>query len=418
MSSEIINVSLDTVRALAVFKQGLHRRPPAADRQTLLDTIHRIGLLQLDTINVVARSHYLVMLSRVGLYDCADLDALLYADRRLFEQWAHAACLIPIEHYPYFHPAIAARRSVDLYGGWAHSHLGEDPQAVLDAILDAIRERGPLASSDFEDPRPTRGTWWDWKPAKAALEILFDQGHLAVSRRTNFQRYYDLTERVVPAELLASDLTLDDWRRWATRQSVAHLGVATAAQASDYYRQKKVPARATIDSLVAAGVLRRVAVEGWAEPAYVDAADLPLLAEIEAGGHRPALTTFLSPFDNLIWDRRRVLDLFGFDYRIETYTPVGGRKYGYYVMPILHRGRLIGRLDPKADRAAGTLIARALYLEPGEEMTGDVVSGVAAALRELAAFHSAERVTVERSEPEGLRQALLEHLPPLPGTML
>lgn len=411
MSTEGGTVALETVRILAVVKQGLHRRPATADRQTLLETIRRIGLLQLDSINVVARSHYLVMLSRVGVYDCTDLDALLYPERQLLEQWAHAACLIPIEHYPYFQPAIAARRQLDLYGGWARERLGEDPQATLDAILATIRERGPVASSDFEDSRARRGKWWDWKPAKAALEILFDQGDLAVSRRVNFQRYYDLSERVLPADLRAAGLTLEDWRRWATRQSVHHLGVATATHASDYYRQKKAPMRAAIKSLVAEGVLLPVSVEGWVEPAYVDVDDLPLVAEIEAGGQRPTLTTFLSPFDNLIWDRRRVAELFGFDYRIETYTPPAGRKHGYYVMPILHRGRLVGRLDPKADRAAGRLLARALYLEPGVEVSDELVDGIATALRELAAFHGMEPVIVERSEPEELKAAVAERLP-------
>jgi len=405
-----IDVSLETARILAVMKQGLSRRPPLAGRQTLLDTIHRIGLLQLDTINVVARSHYLVMLSRVGLYDCADLDALLCPDRQLFEQWAHAACLIPIEHYAYFRPVIDARRGTSLYGGWAEQQLGDDPQAVLDAVLADIRESGARASSDFEDPRAARGTWWDWKPAKAALEILFDRGYLAVSRRVNFQRTYDLAERVLPAELLASELTLDDWRRWAALQSVTHLGVATAGQASDYYRQRKAAARAAIESLVAEGALLPATVEGWKEPAYLAPADVPLLQEIVAGRHTPELTTFLSPFDNLIWDRRRTLELFGFDYRVEMYTPAAARRYGYYVMPVLHHGRLVGRLDPKADRAAGTLVARALFLEPGERVSEELTSGIAAALREFAAFHGCGTITVERSEPDELRGAVVERL--------
>ncbi|MEJ2733508.1 MAG: crosslink repair DNA glycosylase YcaQ family protein, partial [Anaerolineae bacterium] len=190
-----MEISLDTARTLAVAKQDLHRRPATVDRRTLLDTIRQIGLLQLDTIHVVARSHYLVMLSRVGRYDLADLDALLYPDRRLFEQWAHAACLIPAEHYEHFAPAILARRDHPLQP-WLLRSLGEDAQQILDTVLADVGERGPLASKDFKDPRDRRGTWWDWKPAKTALEILFEGGYLMVDRRENFQRYYDLAERV------------------------------------------------------------------------------------------------------------------------------------------------------------------------------------------------------------------------------
>jgi uncharacterized protein YcaQ len=414
-----MEMSLDTARTLAVVKQGLHRRPATVDRRTLLDTIRQIGLLQLDTIHVVARSHYLVMLSRVGLYDRADLDGLLYPDRRLFEQWAHAACLIPIEAYEYFAPAILARREQPLQP-WLLRSLGQDAQQILDAVLADVRERGPLASKDFKDPRDRRGTWWDWKPAKTALEILFEGGYLMVDRRENFQRYYDLAERVLPASarLLAAaqagggaaDNTLDDWRRWATLRSVACLGVATAAQVSDYYRQRKLAARAMVETLAAEGAIVPVEVEGWQDTAYLDPADLPLVDEIKAGGHQPTLTTFLSPFDNLIWDRQRVADLFGFDYRAEMYQPVAKRQYGYYVLPILHRGQLVGRLDPKADRQAGTLIVRALYLEPGQSITGGLLAGVAGALGEFMAFHRIERLVIERSDPEVLGPLLLERM--------
>jgi uncharacterized protein YcaQ len=410
-SPGVIRLSLETARTLAVVKQGLCRRPPVADKHALLDAIRQIGLLQLDTIHVVARSHYLVMLSRVGLYDRADLDALLYPDRRLFEQWAHAACLIPVEDFQYFAPAILARRERPLQP-WLQRSLGEDTQQILDAVLDEVRERGPLASRDFEDPRDQRGTWWDWKPAKTALEILFEQGYLMVDRRENFQRYYDLAGRVLPASAGPPSRPVQDYRRWATRRSLACLGVATAVQVSDYYRQRKPVTRAMVETLVAEGAVVPVQVEGWQVTAYLDPADLPLLDQIEAGAHEPALTAFLSPFDNLIWDRDRVRDLFGFDYRAEMYTPVAQRQYGYYVMPILHRGRLVGRLDLKADRKTHTLIVRAIYLEPDQPLDDEVVAGITGALREFMAFHRCERLRIERSEPEALGPLLLERVLP------
>jgi uncharacterized protein YcaQ len=402
-------ISLDTARTLAVVKQGLHQRPPVADKDTLLETIHQIRLLQLDTISVVARSHYLVMLSRVGPYDPSDLDALLYPDRRLFEQWAHVACLIPVEDYAYFAPVILARRDRPPTH-WVENRLGDDPDGTLAAVLAEVRERGPLASRDFEDPRGQRGTWWDWKPAKAALEVLFHGGHLMVDRRERFQRYYDLSERVLPASAQPPAHSVEVYQRWAVLCSVSCLGVSTAPQISDYYRIRKPIVRPTVQSLATEGKLLPVGVEGWNETAYIDPADLPLVEEIEAGGHQPALTTFLTPFDNLIWDRQRVLDLFSFDYRAEMYTPKAKRQYGYYVMPILHRGRLVGRLDPKADRKTSTLIIRALYLEPDVPVTDELVAGIAAALEEFMVFHGSTALSIEHSEPEDLRGALLPYL--------
>ena len=394
-------ISLETARTLAVVKQGLHRRPPLADKQALLDSIRRIGLLQLDTVHVVARSHYLVMLSRVGLYDRADLDALLYPDRRLFEQWAHAACLIPVEDYAWFAPRIHARREKPL-SQYAARRLGGDPQATIDAVLERVRQEGPLASRDFEDPRDGREGWWDWKPAKTALELLFTWGHLLIDRRENFQRFYDLAERVLPASAEPLRHTVDDWRRWAVLRGVACFGVATYRHVSEYYHQKKTPVKAVVEALAKEGALLPVEVEGWPDTAYLHPADLPLLDEIEAGQHQPEVTTLLSPFDNLLWDRQRVRDLFGFDYRIEMYTPVAERQYGYYVMPILHRGRLVGRLDPKADRQTRTLIVRALYLEPGEAASDEMVAALGGALREFMAFHGSERLVIEHAEPESL----------------
>jgi uncharacterized protein YcaQ len=409
INTETLKLSLETVRLLAVVKQGLHRRPAHAGRQALLDAIRRIGLLQLDTVHIVARSHYLVMLSRVGLYDPADLDTLLYPERRLFEGWAHAACLIPVEQYPRLAPAIHATREQDLPASLFRG-LGEKPQEGLDAILAEVRARGPVASREFEDPRKSRTGWWDWKPAKDALEFLFLRGHLMIDRRENFQRFYDLAERVLPESAEAPAGTVEEYRRWAAARGVWHLGVATAAQACDYYRLKRVPTREALRALQEEGALLTVEVDGWKDLAYLCPEDLPLVREIEAGEHRPAVTTLLSPFDNLIWDRARVRDLFGFDYRIEIYTPAPQRRYGYYVMPILHRGRLVGRLDPKADRQSKGLFVRGLYLEPGESAGDDLVAGLASALREFMRFHGSRELVLQGSDPQGLAPRLREQV--------
>jgi uncharacterized protein YcaQ len=338
----------------------------------------------------------------------SSLDALSYPDRSLFESWAHAACLIPMEDYEYFAPVIASRRNHSI-----HPHrlkrMGDDPQAVLDDVLAQIKANGPMASKDFEDPRAQRGTWWDWKPAKHALAVLYNNGHLMVDRRVNFQIYYDLPERVLPASTQPPEKTMDDYRRWATLRGLSRLGVATASQVSDYYRLRTPVTREILETLEIEDAVVPVEVEGWSNQAYLDLADMPLVEEIAQGKHQPTLTTFLSPFDNLTWNRERLADLFGFDYRIELYTPKPQRKYGYYVLPILHQGRFVGRLDPKTDRKAKTLIVHAIYLEPGVEVTDDLLTGLVDALREFMVFHGSEKLTIGRSEPRALKEALLAH---------
>lgn len=411
--SASIALPLETARNLAIVKQGLHQRPPVVNKVTLLNIIRQIGLLQLDSINVVARSHYLVMLSRVGLYVPADLDALLYPDRHLFEQWAHAACLIPADDYEYFAPVILARRECSYRS--PHRRLrqleGYDKE-ILNTVLSEVRKRGPLASEDFEDPRSNPGTWFEWKPAKVALEALFEKGYLMIDRRVNFRRYYDLSERVLPLSSELPSKSLDDWLRWVTLRSIACLGIATVDQISDYYRQRKPAVRAMIQVLVEEGTIVPVEVEGWKEKAFLHSGDLRIIEEIETGKHKPTLTIFLSPFDNLLWHRSRVLDLFNFSYSAEMYTPLAKqqRKYGYYVLPILHQGRLVGRLDPKADRRTRTMIVNAIYLESGEALTDVLLKEVAGALHEFMSFHDCQTLVIECSEPRVLKAALLDKI--------
>ena len=407
--SQPLTISLETAQKLTVIKQGLHQRPANATRQTMLDIIRQIGMLQLDSVSVVARSHYLVMLSRVGLYDPAELDALLYPDRALFEQWTHCACLMPTEDYRYLAPVIHARR--EKTWPWERpERFGGDPQKVMDAVLADIRDQGPLSSKDFSDPRPGRGTWWDHKPAKHALDYLYNRGYLMIDQRVNFQILYDLAERVLPASAEPLETTIEDYHYWATKKSVGHFGVSTARQVRDYYRLKLADVRPVLKKLETDGDITAISVEGWSETAFVDTADLSLIEAIADGEHQPTLTTFLSPFDSLTWDRDRLEALFNFQYKIEIYTPKAKRKYGYYVLPILHNGRYVGRLDPKADRKTGTMIIHAIYLEAGESVTDDLVISIADALREFAAFHQCPDITITRSDPPALREALLKKM--------
>lgn len=404
-----MKLSLKTAQQLAVIKQALHQRPDSADKATLLDVMRKIRLLQMDTVSVVARSHYLVMLSRLGPYKPDDLDALLYPDRLVFEQWAHAMCRIPVEDYEYFAPIIKARQKNPL-NHWRLPKLGDNPQEVLDWVLDEIRKNGPMASKNFKDTGDGPRGWWDWKPAKVALDILSTNGVLMVNHRNNFQMYYDLAERVLPASTESPTKTKADYQRWAVLRSIGCLGIATAKQACDYYRQKKTTVQLLIDALEKEGTVIPVEVEGWQDPAYILPEDLSLLDEIEAGQHQPQITTFLSPFDNLTWNRDRLSELFGFEYTIEMYLPQVKRKFGYYVLPILHNGRFVGRLDPKADRKTNTFLIRKIALESGEKMTDELVTGISGALREFMEFHGSEQLTIEQAEPESLRTAILRRI--------
>ena len=232
-----IPATRNDVKRLSVYKQGLHQRPPSSTQADLKRIIERIGLLQLDSISVVARSHYLVMLARAGIYDPADLDSLLDSGF-LFETWAHAACQLPSAHYPWYHAYIQQKQREQV--GWLIERLGDETEAIVGHVLETIRERGPMSSKDFESERRGPGGWWNWKPTKVALEYLFfDRGELMVSHRVNFQRYYDLPERVLARHNFTLDKTLADFHRWTIERGMRHIGIGTSNHFADYYRQPK-----------------------------------------------------------------------------------------------------------------------------------------------------------------------------------
>jgi uncharacterized protein YcaQ len=270
-------------------------------------------------------------------------------------------------------------------------------------ILERIRAEGPLPASAFRDPAGRRrGTWWDWAPAKHVLEDLFDQGVLLVHDRVNFERRYDLAERVLPAGLDTSEPTAAEAAVTLTVLAAGALGVGTAADLADYFRLRPADARQGLAEALAARLLEQVAVQGWAKPAYVvPGARLP-----RAVRHPPVL---LSPFDSLIWSRQRTERLFGFHYRIEVYTPAARRRHGYYTMPVLRGGELVARVDPKHDRPQGRLLLRGLHLEGGGD-PADALAATAAAARRLAAHLGADTVEAGDAMParlaRGLRAAL------------
>lgn len=399
-----MRLTQDGARALMLAAQGLLDPPSRpATKPDVLDMIRRMGVLQIDTIHVVARSPYLVLWSRLGSYDPIWLDELL-AEGSLFEYWSHEACFLPIEDY-----RLSRRLMLDGIGrlGWRSNPAWLAGHAEhIDRVLDEIRTRGPVRSADFTRNDGRAGTWWDWKPEKRALEYLHTAGALMIARRHNFQRLYDLRERVMPDWDDAGTPPLDEvWRALALK-AVRALGVTTARWLPDYFRTPKRGAAALLASLVASGEIVAVEIEDQPEPAYVHR-DNRALAEASASGTlRPRYTTLLSPFDPIVWDRARASALFGFDYRIECYTPAEKRRYGYFTLPILYNGALVGRLDPKAHRREGLFEVKALHLEPGIRADSDLVTGIAGALHRCAAWHGTPEVVVRRTEPASLAPRL------------
>ncbi len=357
-------------------------------------------MLQIDSISVVARSPYLVLWSRIGAYDPIWLDELL-AEGAIFEYWSHAACFVPIEDYGLYRRLMLDRS--DKTRVWMEAH----PDA-LEHVMGHIRKEGPVRSAEFARTDGKAGGWWEWKPEKRALEHLFAAGELMISHRENFHRVYDLRERVLANALPTWEDTLapteHEVRRALALKAVRALGVAVARWVPDYFRTPKRGASSLLEELADDGSLLRAEIED--ESAYVHPENARLAEEVLSGRPQSSVTTLLSPFDPVVWDRARASELFGFDYKIEVYTPAARRRYGYYSLPILHDGALVGRLDAKAHRKEGLFEVRAAHLEPDVPVSDELVASLAGALRACASWHATPGVLVRRSDPPELAEAL------------
>lgn len=399
-----MDLSLSEARRIALAAQGFDRPRPKGrvDARHLRRTIHQLGLLQIDYVNVLVPAHYLVPFSRLGPYDRSLLDDLIYRRREFTEQWAHEASILPVETWPLLRHRMAVHR-VRPYGFESFMDLNSD---YVEGVLDKVRSHGPLSADDLPGPQGAarrideawRGTvpravleaheaWLGTVP-RAVLEAHFGRGLLAVaSRRPNFARVFDLAERVLPSEHHRREVGREESQRELLRRSARAHGVGTAADLADYYRMPVREARQRLAELAASGELDEARVEGWREPAYLHPkAARP--ARIEA-------SALLSPFDPVVWHRARAARLFGFDYRIEIYVPREKRKWGYYVLPFLLDDRLAARVDLKADRAEHCLRVLASYVEPGGKSAA-VAKALAGELRTLAAWLGLESITVER----------------------
>lgn len=391
-------LSQDAVRGLMVAAQGLDDKPrPDPTKKAVRSIIRQMHILQIDTINVIARSPYLVLWSRLGHYDPRWLEDLL-EEGTIFEYWSHAACFLPIEDYPLYRPGV-----------WRGEHsrqwLNEHPETA-ERVLDHIRTNGEARSSDFERTDGEKGSWWNWKEEKVALENLFYAGDLMIRKRHNFQRIYDLRERVLVDFHKLPEYSLAEAHDQYVLNTLQALGVTKADWIADYFRLKKADVAAALKRLEKQDKLMTVEVEGWKTPGYFHADNLKQVEAAAKGKIPRSKTTLLSPFDPIVWDRKRALDLFSFDYKIEVYTPAPKRKYGYFTLPILHNNRLIGRLDPKAHRKEGLFEVKAVHFEPGVVVDDALVESLKAALHDCAVWHKTPQVVVRAAPEPGLAELL------------
>lgn len=379
----IQQLSLAQARRIALAAQGFGSpRPPGVDAGHLRRLLGRLRLHQIDSVNVLARAHYLPAFSRLGPYDRALLDRMAWgrrSERRLFEYWAHEASLLPVESQPLLRWRMAAADRGEAGWGRVRAFAGERRGEAM-ALLARVTAEGPLAASNFES---SRVGWWEWSEAKAMLEWLFWAGHLTTAtRRRSFERVYDLPARVLPPAILALPTPEPaEAQRVLIGHAAQALGIATAPELRDYFRLSPEQAARAIAALVEEGVLVPAAVPGW--PAAFLHRDARVPRRIEA-------RALLVPFDPLIWQRERTERLFGFRYRIEIYTPAAKRQHGYYVLPFLFGDRLVARVDLKADRATGRLLVQATHPEPG--MPGEALEALTEELAAMAEWLGLDRV--------------------------
>jgi uncharacterized protein YcaQ len=374
----VTTVSLAEIRRRVVAAQVYALRARTGSPSELVAAVRRAACVQLDSISTVERSHRIALGARIGTYR-EDAVSRLLRTGRIFEYWAHEACLLPVEDYPLHRWRMARYANAH---PWRGNVFEREPE-LTERVLEEIRERGPLASRDFEGNGS--GGMWNWKPAKVVLEALYSAGRLAIAGRESFQRLYDLPERVLPAHVLdGSVASEDEFVRWATLRGVEARGALTEAAVAEMWRLGGGAARIRphADTLIAEGKLVRAAVEDGRAPVLLPAGR-------EADGPVPS-ALLLSPFDNLLWDRTFLERVFGFRHVIEVYKREHERVYGYYVLPLLRRDRLVGRADLKHDRGEGILRVRAFHREPG--VRGRLDDVLDAALARLARVVGAEAV--------------------------
>jgi len=382
-----LSLSKQDAKRIAIRAQGLDAARP--DQKITIEdvssSIRAMGLLQIDSVNVCVRSHYMPLFSRLGSYDQNLLDQLAYKEKSIFETWAHAACFVPVEHHRLFRQRMAAHnprnRVVELI---------DMKPGYLENVLEQVRERGELTASDLDDAGKRSGPWWSYTSGKIAMEWHFANGNLSVANRRNFARYYDLTERVIEEEHLnGTTPTVEDSHREMMRLAATAHGIGTAEDFGNYYHLKNADAKARLSELVEQGDIQQVTVGGW------NAADIAYAPADAISADPTNARALLTPFDPLVWNRDRINRIFDFFYRIEIYVPEKKREYGYYVYPFVLGEDLVARVDLKADRAKGVLRVKGAFAEDGQDHDY-VATNLADELMLMASWLGLKRVVAGR----------------------
>lgn len=387
------DLSSAEARRLALSSLGLGgTRPARAGAAHVRATATRLGAIQIDSVNVLARAHYLPTFSRYGAYPMAALDNLVHARRELFEYWGHAACFLPVDLYPLMRWRMDNQRAQ-----WAT--LPKKRREFIEAVYREVAERGPIAAGEISIAGKSTGPWWGWSDGKTAAEVLFRQGRLLVAGRRHFERLYDIPERVLPKAVLEADaVAAPEAKKRLLARAARAMGVGTAKDIAQYFhvdswwdrlsvKGRRPPAgmQHLFDELVEDRRLQSVRVDGWKQPAYIcPGAKIPRAVDAR---------TIVSPFDPVLWERKWTKAVFDFAYQIEIYVPAPKRIHGYYVLPFLLADRFAARVDLKADRRTSTLIVHAAHLEPGLE-AGAVAAALAVELRSLATWLSLDAFSV------------------------
>jgi len=395
------SISLQQAKNLIIQKQLLDDSALLAGKEGTYKAIDSLGYVQIDTIHIIERSHHVVLNTRVGDYRQEYLHQLQKHDKRIFEYWAHAASYLPMKDYRYYISHMQGKRSKAI-SSWI-----KGKKQIIDTVKKRVTEEGPLSGSDFEGRNKRKGVWWDWKPEKMALEVLFLRGELMVSERKNFKRFYDLTEKVLPPGLDVSLPVERDEKQFFIKRALGSMGPATEGDIDKYMHITGRMSR-WLKELEESGEIIGISIEGLPKKYYVLKEDL---AEIETtsknGDNKVHL---LSPFDNLIILRNRIKEIFDFDYTLECYLPIDKREFGYFSLPILWKGDLVGRLDPKADRKNKRLMINSLFIEKRMSNGDEFFAALGKSLKEFAAFNKCEKVLISKTFPTKYQKTVESNL--------
>ena len=399
MNDRTIQITKNQARNFFLRKQLLSRAKLAKGTKGACQVVEKLGYVQIDTINVIERSHHVVLFTRCPDYKTSYLDKL-YAEKKLFEYWAHEASYIPMSDFRYYLPVMKRlTKKYSFIRKWIKEH-----RALMRQVKQRVIREGPLTARDFKDTkRRKRGTWWDWKPAKTALEMLLWQGDFMIRERRNFERVYDLAERVIPSDVDQTFPKADEENEFFIRRALGALGVATVQDINRYFTVSS-RLEAMLLKMQMTGEILELRIKGLKKKYYCRNDDISRLRRCRENADDTV--RFLSPFDNAIILRERTRALFDIAYALECYAPRNKRKYGYFCLPILWRNELVGRIDPKADRHQNTLIVKNLYIEKDVREKKKFMRALSAALHRFATFNSCARIAVSKHIPLHTRRRL------------